>query len=702
MRAVVWSPIVRYPLFWTLFIVGYVASYGLPVLSTKSNLALLARVCGEIGRGDFTNVGHPEFAFALACAIVSVALALAFATLFAHVVAIRVSLRLARKQFGAVAPDEKAFLTNFDRVNQRLSRDGLIGHAWQEFAKTCMRDQVVIRTIRPGAFFNPSVVRERLMGMKLMPTVPGYFVGLGLLLTFVGLVIALSKAAAGVTGSPEGMTQSLRELLDAATFKFSTSIAGLFSSLFLALVFKIYSIIIETGFDRFCQRIEDRTHFLAPQYVLTQLVASGKEQLQQLKEINDVQFFDRLGQTIAPALESAVGRAVEPLASQLEATVGKLEDTSRTGTEGLMNKFVDALHGGAGNELKELSVALAQTKDALGAVKTDLAGSGQDFARRITEATERLSLLISEAGGQFQANNQASRETIENLIRTLAASADTTRERLDRDMAEAGRSATAAVRDGMADMLGQVERQMGEFRAAVSAIQEQVGREAEAAVNRSRQATVDTVAAAGKAAAETAQAIKSGFTETVEKFGTDVEKMSTALRSSEQAFTSQAAAARETVDRTNAASLAFGKAANDLTAAAAPVLHASERIAASTKAMEDATRSAVEGLRLGQEAARGLADRLEQGHRQVETAWRAYEERFGSVDQALSDAVRALATETAKQQESIATFALKIDEGCSLAVQRLQGIASSLEENTADLAETFEDFLAKAPQLQIG
>jgi len=332
-------------------------------------------------------------------------------------------------------------------------------------------------------------------------------------------------------------------------------------------------------------------------------------------------------------------------------------------------------------------------------VKGDLAGSGQDFAQRISEATERLGLLISEAGNQFQANNQASRETIENLLRTLATSAETTRERLDHDMAEAGRSAAAAVRDGMAYMLEQVGTQMTEFRGAVTAIQEKVGREAGAAAARSREATAETVAAAGRAAAETAQAIKSGFTETIEKFGADVDRMTAALRSSEQAFASQAAAARETVDRTNAASIAFSKVANDVTAASAPMLQASEMIATSTTAMAEATRSAVEGLRLGQEAARVLADRLEEGNRQVETAWRAYEERFGSVDQALSEAVRVLASETAKQQEAVASFVIKIDEGCSQAVQRLQGIASSLAESSNDLAETFEDFLSKAPRM---
>jgi len=112
-KAMIWSPMLRFPLFIALFAVGYAASYYLPLIATKSNLDLVGSVGAEIGRGKFENVGHPEFAFALACVIVSVALALAFAFLFAHVIAIRLSLRFARREFGAVAPDEKAFLINF-------------------------------------------------------------------------------------------------------------------------------------------------------------------------------------------------------------------------------------------------------------------------------------------------------------------------------------------------------------------------------------------------------------------------------------------------------------------------------------------------------------------------------------------------------------------------------------------------------------
>uniref|UniRef100_UPI0013D84099 hypothetical protein n=1 Tax=Klebsiella pneumoniae TaxID=573 RepID=UPI0013D84099 len=66
MKPSLWSPLVRVPAFAVLFLVGYRLSYFFPVLSTKSDLATVFNVFREIGAGEFRNVGHPEFAFALA------------------------------------------------------------------------------------------------------------------------------------------------------------------------------------------------------------------------------------------------------------------------------------------------------------------------------------------------------------------------------------------------------------------------------------------------------------------------------------------------------------------------------------------------------------------------------------------------------------------------------------------------------------
>jgi hypothetical protein len=97
--------------------------------------------------------------------------------------------------------------------------------------------------VRPGSLLNFGAAREQLPGLKMMGSVPGYFVGVGLLLTFVGLVLALQQASAAVSSNDaNGMQIATRQLLKVATFKFATSIAGLGSSIVLSIFFRIYTV----------------------------------------------------------------------------------------------------------------------------------------------------------------------------------------------------------------------------------------------------------------------------------------------------------------------------------------------------------------------------------------------------------------------------------------------------------------------------
>ena len=69
-----------------------------------------------------------------------------------------------------------------------------------------------------------------------MSALPGYFTSVGLILTFLGLVIALYFAAKGFrSGNMDEARQSILQLLNASAFKFITSVAALFCSLFISV-----------------------------------------------------------------------------------------------------------------------------------------------------------------------------------------------------------------------------------------------------------------------------------------------------------------------------------------------------------------------------------------------------------------------------------------------------------------------------------
>ena len=84
-----------------------------------------------------------------------------------------------------------------------------------------------------------SMLETRGFPLKIISALPGYFVGIGLVTTFLGLVAALYFAAQGMkSGNYEDARLSLMHLLSAASFKFTTSIAGVASSLCLSFLYK--------------------------------------------------------------------------------------------------------------------------------------------------------------------------------------------------------------------------------------------------------------------------------------------------------------------------------------------------------------------------------------------------------------------------------------------------------------------------------
>ena len=93
---------------------------------------------------------------------------------------------------------------------------------------------------------------------------PNLFVGIGLLLTFVGLVAALTfttKAIGGAATSQQTQ-EALKDLLHAASFKFYTSIAGLLVSIALTMTLRCSSATLENRLGIFATELELRIHLV--------------------------------------------------------------------------------------------------------------------------------------------------------------------------------------------------------------------------------------------------------------------------------------------------------------------------------------------------------------------------------------------------------------------------------------------------------
>lgn len=123
-------------------------------------------------------------------------------------------------------------------LGEALKAQRLFASTWAGYQLQASREGGVSEL--PFSFFaasDPTVNDAERRG--LMHGLPGYFTSVGLILTFVGLVVALYFAAKGFrSGNMEEARAAILQLLNASSFKFLTSVAALTGAMIVSMALR--------------------------------------------------------------------------------------------------------------------------------------------------------------------------------------------------------------------------------------------------------------------------------------------------------------------------------------------------------------------------------------------------------------------------------------------------------------------------------
>jgi hypothetical protein len=711
---VLWSGVTRLVLFWVIVSATvYTASLKFPVLDFR----LIQETIGvTFATGHPESLSSQDFAFALSSLIGAVALGLAVAYFVMHVVLISLAISDASRRITS-ARNSASFVDKFDAIDQRLSKHPLIGPAWRVFDQTMVRTlgaKIIQTTVRPGSLLNFASARERLAGLKMMGSIPGYFVGVGLLLTFIGLVLALQQASAAVSSNDaNGMQTATRQLLKVATFKFTTSIAGLGSSIVLSIFFRFYTVLIEAAFDRLNHKIEERVRIVSSQSIAWDMNESLRAQLTELKQINSADFFARMGENISPKIQSAFTNAMAPVTASIDNAMARISNASQSGVSDLMKEFSQTLQVGAGDELRELTKTLQTMQGALVEAQGGIGRTGEDFGRRMTEAAENLNRLVSDAGGRMNESSEQSRKALMDVVGALRETFERANQKVDEQLGHAASGASGKIEEAMARVMVKLEGQVESFRGGLDSYHQDMSKrlnDTNAMVGSAQAGAVNAVAAASS---EAANALKHGLAAAMQSIRAELETFAGTIRSVELGMSSQVTAMRDATDQTRLAADAFGATAQEIRSASAPLLQSGERIAGATQTLttavsgaserisesvvdanaklaESVTRS-VASFEMGQRSAAEFAGALEAHIGQLSTVWTGYSERFERVDEELGKAIGDLSEAVSTQGQQLVSYASKVDESFATAISRLNPFLEELKSNTEDLGDSVSE-----------
>ncbi|MER9171183.1 anti-phage defense ZorAB system protein ZorA [Mesorhizobium australicum] len=706
MSKFLWSSIVRVIAFWGIVIgVIYVASLRLPWLDLTLISQAFQGIGNSISAGDgeaaIAIARNQNFVYSLALLIFFSGAGLLVAFLVMHTLTVITSLFFLRRQITS-RKNAIQFARDYEiAILPRLLRHRLVGVAWKEFDETLLKGKVetggpIQNTIRPQSFINYGLIREKLPGLKIIGSISGYFVGVGLLLTFIGIVLALHEAAKGASSSDINvMKNAMFNLLSVASFKFATSIAGLFTSIVFALVSRFLIIGIEGALAKFCEVVEHQLQYTAPQSITAEMNEVGKEQRDHLREISSDRYFSKLADAVGPLLEEAMSRAMQPVTANIASAVEQLKSTSQTGLADMTKDFAAALHGNAGAEMKGLQEALREIQVSLVETHKGLRGGGEDFSRRLSEAAENLNRLVGEAGSRLEGSAEQSRAGLADVVAAFKQTMDAANSRVESELGKAAAGASSKVEDAMGRVLERLEGQVGSLMKGLGDFQASTVEGVEQTRAKLRESQDGLVASMTAASSEAAEAFTTGMADALGRIAAEIDRFQAAMGRGEIALSKQASAIGDATGQTRSVADAFAETAQQVRIAASPLVQTADRMAQATSELNAAVTRTVSSMEAANSASGALSQTLAGHIERLTELWQGYRVQFDKVDQDLAKAISALSDATSAQAERLAGFTRETDKNLGDAVSRLGTFLSEISESTTDLSDSVEKLVTK-------
>lgn len=359
----------------------------------------------------------------------SIATAIVLSALFAAVIFTK---RINELQ-EAIRPDTKAlrgipkqdFLAHYEEMNQRISDNQTLAHRWKQFSQSLIlpeeENEPIRATQRPEDFFDETGLVSSRLNLRFYQAVPNILVGVGLLFTFIGLIAALYFASEGVTAEDIAETQdALGKLLHAATFKFVTSVAGLFSSLVFSWWEKNCLHNFQVTLDDFCQLLEERLVFTTQEQLAYKNFIETRRQTLQLERFNTdfaVSIADKISQALDNVFADRLKNALDSLNNEIKSLGERLRRADEQGMQDLLKAFLEELKGGTGVEMNSFKTTLA-----------DLDNSIKESAKAIEASSEVFSQQVGSGAQPLQdatASFKNSVETLDTIVKNAKSSGQT-------------------------------------------------------------------------------------------------------------------------------------------------------------------------------------------------------------------------------------------------------------------------------------
>ena len=203
-------------------------------------------------------------------------------------------------------------------------------------------------------YINEDTVIYAAGGTRLAEIAPGIFTSLGILGTFLGLVMGLSglTLSAANTGA---LLSAMEKLIAGMSTAFLTSIVGVVASIVFNLLYNHHISKCEKAIDRFCD--------VFGLYAMPKPVSEDTAMLtlQQEQTLYMRQAVEEIGQKMAVQMEQSILRAMLPVQRSMDNFILAATQAQVEGVDRIAAVFVQRMNVALGKEFEHLRQVLAET-----------------------------------------------------------------------------------------------------------------------------------------------------------------------------------------------------------------------------------------------------------------------------------------------------------------------------------------------------
>lgn len=316
-----------------------------------------------------------------------------------------------------------------------------IGMLWREFDESLVAspDQKhLFNTLDAEHFFNARTLAGGLTASRLLAAAPSFLVALGVLGTFVGLTIGLTKLNIDSHSSTEQMRAGIDWMIQGAAVAFMTSVWGVFFSLLLNFLEKMF----ERNALNAIQDLQHEIDFLYPripaEQSLVHIAEYGKESKEALQELHE-RIGDRLQETLNGMNEAMQTALTDALNNIMAPAIQTLVSTTSQQSTQVLEKLVGSFMEGMSSVGREQG---QQMQQAAADVNAAVSGMSERMNQLFTSLTD-------QQGRQLEVAQQQSSQ-FEAQLQRITGSADQRQEQMEQRFGEL-----------MAGLSSQLEGQLG-------------------------------------------------------------------------------------------------------------------------------------------------------------------------------------------------------------------------------------------------